>query len=212
MTPMSKSKEAAIYFHIIKAYYRHRHNGAAMRIILFSILICLASCASHQNNQPPESSRPPVVTAAREDEPLNLNFCELLGSPEKYEQKLVRVKVLYCYCFEDSKLYSSKCAVQKSVWVQGSFNKCSNAGRIDDFQSPGKDEPSFPRWGAHTVGIVAVGKLVGIKGGYGQMNRFDYLFDIKCLERAELFDLKGRDPAAMPKKQQLQVEEFENSN
>jgi hypothetical protein len=183
-----------------------------IRIILLSMLLCLAACTSHEINKSPESNNQKVVASANDDEPLNVSLCDLLQSPEKYEQKLIRVKALYCYCFEDSSLYSSKCPAQKSVWVQGSFDKCSNAGRIDDFQSPGKDELSFPRWGAHTVGIVAVGKLVGVKGGYGQMNRFDYLFDIKCLERAELFDLKGRNPAEMPKKQQLQVEEFENSN
>jgi hypothetical protein len=183
-----------------------------MKFILLGILLCLAACGSHQTQKFPESDDPQIAASAKDDEPLKVNFCDLLQFPEKYEQKLIRIKVLYCYCFEDSELFSSKCTIQKSVWLQGSLEKCRDAGRIDDFQSPAKGELAFPRWGGHTVGVVAIGKLIGTKGGYGHMNGFNYLFNIECLERAELFDPQGKRPAAMTKEQRRKVEEFENSN
>jgi hypothetical protein len=183
-----------------------------MKLILLVILLCLAACGPHQTQKSSESNNPQGVASAQGDEPLNVDFCDLLQSPEKYEQKLIRIKAIYCYCFEDSELYSSKCTIKKSAWVQGSFEKCRNAGRVDDFQSPAGDEPAFPRWGGHTVGVVAVGKLIGTKGGYGHMNGFDYLLNIQCLERAELFDRGGKKPPAMTKEQRQKVEEFEDSN
>ena len=183
-----------------------------MKVILLLLFICTVSCAPQQTNKLPQSSNPHVAASAKDDEPLNVTVCDLLQSPEKYEQKLIRIKALYCYCFEDSELYSSKCPTERSFWVQGSFERCRNAGRIDDFQSPAKGELAFPRWGARTVGIVAVGKLIGTKGGYGHMNEFAYLFNIECLERAELFDLKGKRPAEMTKDERRKVEEFEISN
>jgi hypothetical protein len=183
-----------------------------MKIVVAFLLLCLSACTSHQVNKSPEPNQPQVVASANEAEPLNVDLCELLQSPQKYEQKLIRIKAIYCYCFEDSNLSSTNCSVQKSVWVQGSLDKCKNAGRVDDFQSPAKDEPASPRWGAHTVGIVAIGKLIGTRGGYGQMNGYDYLFEIRCLERAELFDVHGKKPAAMTKEQQHKVEVFETSN
>lgn len=183
-----------------------------MKIILLFILLCLTACTSYQTRKPSEANHSQVAGSTQDETPPTVDLCELLQAPEKYEQKLIRIKALYCYCFEDTELYSSKCPSQRSMWVQGSFQKCKNAGRIDDFESPSKDEPAFPRWGGHTVGIDAIGKLIGTKGGYGHMNKFAYLFDIECLERAELFDLKGKRPAEMTIEQRRKVEAFENSN
>jgi hypothetical protein len=184
-----------------------------MKIILFVMLLCLTGCTQSQTRQSAELNNPQPVASAKEIEPVNVNLCELLQSPEKYEQKLIRIKALYCYCFEDSKLYSSKCITEKSVWVQGSFEKCRNAGLVEDFQSQSKDEPAAKRWGGRTIGVVAVGRLIGTKGGYGHMNQYAYLFNIECLDRAVLFDLQGKRPAEMAlEEQRRKAEEFENAN
>jgi hypothetical protein len=103
-------------------------------------------------------------------------------------------------------LFSSKCSIEKSVWVEGASVECKNPGRIDEI-----DYPGHPGWNDRTVGIVAVGRLVGTKGGYGHMNGYDYLFRIECLERAEIIDRKGNTPAGMTEEQRRKVEEFENS-
>jgi hypothetical protein len=182
-------------------------KGVTMRFVLLFIFICLASCASPQANKPLESNHPQAAAPAREDEPLNVDFCDLLQSPEKYEQKLIRIKAIYCSCFERAELFSLKCAAQKSVWVEGGTAKCKNPGRVEEFGYAG-----HPGWNDRTVGIVAVGKLVGTKGGYGQMNGYDYLFRIECLERAEVLDRKGNTRADMIREKHRKVEEFENSN
>jgi hypothetical protein len=187
-------------------------KAVAIRINLLFIFLSLTACAQRQPATSSHANDGKAAASVHEGEPLNVDFCDLVQAPEKYEQKLIRIRTLYCYCFEDTELYSSKCPVQRSFWVQGSFKKCTNAGRIDDFESPAKDELAFPRWGGHTVGIVAVGRLIGTKGGYGHMNAFAYLFNVECLERAELIDRQGKRPAEMTKEQRRKVEEFENSN
>jgi hypothetical protein len=178
-----------------------------MKLVLLSIIICLASCSPYQTNKPPEANNSQGETSAKEDEPLNVDFCDLLQSPEKYEQKLIRIKAVHCSCFERAELFSLKCDIQKSVWVEGSLGKCKNSGRIEELGYAG-----HPGWNDRTVAIVAVGKLIGTKGGYGQMNGYDYLFRIECLERAEIVDRKGNTPAGMTKEQRHKVEQFESSN
>jgi hypothetical protein len=182
-------------------------KGVIMKIVLLSLFICLTSCTSPQTDKPLESNNPQGAASAKEDEPLNVAFCDLLKSPEKYKQKLIRIEAIHCSCFERAELFSLKCDIQKSVWVEGSLGKCKNFGRIDEL-----DYAGHPGWNDRTVAIVALGKLIGIKGGYGQMNGYDYLFRIECLERAEIIDRKGNTPASMTKEQRLKVEEFDNSN
>lgn len=200
-----RDKERDLGSHPLR--YFAMSKDVIMKIVLLSLFICLSSCSPHQTDKPLESNNPQGVASAKEDEPLNVDFCDLLQSPEKYEQKLVRIKAIYCSCFERAELFSLKCDIQKSVWVEGGMEKCKNSGRIDELGYAG-----HPGWNDRTVAIVALGKLIGIKGGYGQMNGYDYLFRIECLERAEIIDRKGNTPTGMTKEQRLKVEEFENSN
>jgi len=62
-------------------------------------------------------------------------------------------------------------------------------------------------WGSWIFGVVAEGRLVGTNGGYGQMNRYDYLFEIDCLDRAERLDREGHPDEDVKKR----IEEFEKS-
>src|SRR5688572_30412665 len=138
-----------------------------------------------------------------------VDVCDLLRSPEKYENEPVRFKAYFCDCFENQNLYSAKCEIDKKIWVQGSLReKCKDAGRIDPFRSTAGDDADA-RYGAWTFGLTGQGRLIGAKGGYGHMNRFDYLFEIECLDHAELFDQKGLHPRDMAPQQQQKVAVFE---
>jgi hypothetical protein len=143
------------------------------------------------------------VASNKEKAPVTIAYCELLQSPEKYEQQSVRFKAIYRYGFEWAEFYSLKCATPKSVWVKREGARCENAGRIDELDYAGQ--------GGRTVGVVVVGRLVGTKGGYGHLNGYDYLFRVDCLERAEVLDRDGHIPEALTPEQRRKVEAFENS-
>ena len=163
--------------------------------LLLSGLFFLASCSSYQTGNVSPADAPDPPPTASEQTTADVDLCELLQSPDKYERKVVRVKGFFCDCFEDGTLYPANCPVQKKIWVDGSLNKCGNAGRVDAFRETSKSDPER-RYGGWTFGVIAVGRLTGTKGGYGHMNQYDYLFEIDCLEHAELFDRTGKRPAA----------------
>ena len=66
--------------------------------------------------------------------------------------------------------------------------------------------------GGRTFGIVAVGQFTGEKKGYGHMNEFDYLFQVKCFEKAKSLDKQGYVPVALTPEQRQKVIDFEGSN
>ena len=138
-----------------------------------------------------------------------VDVCDILRSPEKYENEPVRFKAYFCDCFENPNLYSAKCEIDKKIWVQGSLReKCKDAGRIDPFRSTAEND-AVARYGAWTFGVIGQGRLIGTKGGYGHMNSFDYLFEVDCLDHAELFDQKGLHPSEMTPQQQQKIAAFE---
>ena len=106
----------------------------------------------------------------------------------------------------EGELYSLKCSTKKLVWVKGSFEKCTNSARVDEIVYAG-----HPGWDDQILGIKAVGKLIGSRGGYGQLGKFDYLFEIKCLERAELI-FQNRESTISAKEKQRKIEEFEDQS
>lgn len=197
-----------------------------MRICILCLLFAMTACAVTQNNNPsapdnradktsassPESQnhKPSlsndqrVTPQAKEKEIADLSFCELLQSPEKFEQQSVRVKAIFRRGFEKSEFYSLKCPTDKHVWVRGGTNtKCPNAGRLDETNFDG---------GERTVGVVVVGKLTGTKGNYGHLGAADYEFAINCVERYEVLDRKSNAAQYLTAEQRRKVEEFERSN
>ena len=173
-------------------------------IVLLAGPFILSSCSSSQSGTPFPANTPQPAPEAT----ANVDLCELLEAPDKYEQKSVRVKGYLCDCFEDGSLYPANCSVQKKIWVEGSLAKCDGASRVDGFRQATASEPES-RYGAWTFGIIAIGRLTGTKGGYGQMNQYDLLFKIDCVEHAELLDRTGKKPAEMTEQQQRNVAEFE---
>ena len=175
-----------------------------MKVLTLCFLFCLTSCISAQNNKPPILESQQNKAQAKEVEIADVSLCELLESPEKFDQKLIRVKAIYRYGFEWSEFYSLKCSTKKRVWVEGAETKCKNAGKVDEMDYAGM--------GGRTVGVVVVGKFTGEKGGYGHMNSFDYLFRIECFEKAKILDRESYVPEALTPEQRHKVEEFEKSN
>jgi len=179
--------------------------------LLFPGILFLACCSSYQANNASSSTpagTPNQSPAISDNMTTDVDLCELLQSPEKYERNNVRIKGYFCDCFENATLYPANCAVQKKIWVQGSLARCKNARHIDAFRSAAKD-PGENTFGGWTFGVIAQGRLTGTKGGYGHMNQFDLQFDVDCLEYAELLDRNGKRPSEMTKDQQRKVEEFE---
>ena len=175
-----------------------------MRAILLSALslsvVFLVSCNSSSNSPQP----PPAPNKSITQETLDIGVCDLLKEPETYERKLVRLKGILCDCSEDGRLYSSKCADGKKIWVQGEFGTCKNADRIDKFRSASKNDGER-MWGSWHFGVIAEGRLTGSKGGYGHMNGYDYLFEIDCFQHAERLDEKSNKPEDLRRR----MEEFE---
>ena len=150
----------------------------------------------------------PLPSAERSPGAL-VDLCDILRFPVKYENKPVRFKAYFCDCFEDATIYSTNCEIDKKICVHGSLGqKCTEAGRIDPFRSASADGPEAT-YGAWTFGVIGEGRLIGTNGRYGHMNAFDYLFEIDCLEHAELLDKKGRGPKDMAPEQQPQIAAFE---
>src|SRR5688500_18059904 len=75
------------------------------------------SFSESQNNTPSTSNDHRVTPQAKEKEISNVSFCNLLKSPEKFEQQPVRLKAIFRRGFEKSEFYSLKCPTDKQVWV-----------------------------------------------------------------------------------------------
>lgn len=178
----------------------------------FSAILLTSIFLSAGCQKPPPAGLADPSTPAPTDERASgalVDVCEILRYPEKYENKPVRFKAYFCDCFENPTIYPAKCEVDKKIWVQGSRDhKCKDAGRIDPFRST-STVSAEARYGAWTFGVIGEGRLIGTKGRYGHMNAFDYLFEIDCLEHAELLDKKGRWPKDMPPEQQQKLAAFE---
>ena len=158
----------------------------------------------NQNTKPSISNEPRAAPQVKEKVISNVSFCQLLQSPEKFEQKPVRLKAIFRRGFEKSEFYSLNCPMDKRVWVDGGTNtKCANAGKFDATNFKGDEQ---------TVGVVVVGKLTGTKGNYGHLGAGDYLFHIDCVERYEVLDHKSNGAQYLTPEQRRKVEKFERSN
>jgi hypothetical protein len=158
------------------------------RIFVVSIATAFLACG----NAPPVENTQPHQTS----ELIDVDFCELVGSPEEYLNRSVQVRAILCDCFENSEIYSVRCGDAKSVWVEGGRKPCSAEARFDSTRRELADNPGEQNYGSWNFGVVAIGRLDGVTGGYGHMNAFDYRFEIDCLEHHELLDKKGFRPQA----------------
>lgn len=172
-------------------------------IFLWLTIFCFSCRSSVQTGVPAPISKPVDVEGT-----VDVRLCDILEEPEKYERKLVRVKGVFCDCFESATIYSSGCSDKKKIWVQGELGTCKNADRIDKFRSTSKNDAER-MWGSWNFAVVAEGRLTGLKGGYGHMNAYDYLFEIDCFRHAELLDSHGYSPSTMPEAERHRLDDFE---
>ena len=171
-----------------------------MKILMLLLLLNLSSCISAQNTNSADTTNQAKIPPNQDV--INVNLCELVQHPEKFEKKTIRVKAIYFYGFEWSTLYSTKCEIKERIWVERTKTQCKNADKIDEMESAGM--------GGRTVGIIAVGEFTGEKEGYGNMNSYRYLFKVDCFEKAEMLDRKNLLPDTPELKRKM--EDFENSN
>lgn len=66
--------------------------------------------------------------------------------------------------------------------------------------------------GGRAFGVIAIGQFTGEKKRYGHMNEFDFLFNVKCYEKAQMLDREGSVPQGLTSEEVRKVEEFENAN
>ena len=171
-----------------------------MKILMLLLLFNLSSCISAQNNNSSDTGKQSEAT--QNQEIVDVNLCDLVQYPEKFEKKIIRIKAIYFYGFEWSTLYSTKCEIKKRIWVDSTDAKCKNTDKLDEMDHAGM--------GGRTVGIVAVGQFTGEKERYGNMNSYRYLFKIDCFEKAEMLDRENLLPDTPKLKKKM--ENFENSN
>lgn len=154
-------------------------------------LISLAFFIMPSVLQKNDTSKPSRCDAG---EVTTVNYCDLIRSPELYDQKLVRVQAVYRYGYEWAELYCPDCLTEGRTWVDfdESFETCTKpevAKNISDNGFKGR-----------TVNVVIVGKFYGLGGGYGHMNAYQFKFLVSCVEKARIILNDSPLPNAMPKK------------
>lgn len=152
------------------------------------VLIVSSSCTQSEIRTAPE----PVTTAA--DGIVEVAFCELVDAPERYLERRVRVRAVFCDCFENAQLFSIACPTAKKVWVEGTQAPCSDKVKLPPSRRAASDNPGEQIYGSWNFGVVAVGRLTGINGKFGHMGGFDHKFEIGCLESKVHLDRKGSIP------------------
>lgn len=155
-----------------------------MKPLWLLLLLCLTF------GQQPRSSagaRPPARSEIQ-----NVEFCELLGDPGSYDQKLVRTRAIFRYGGEDtSELYCPDCSGVGWGWVIPVFG--------DSYESCTKREVvkklSRQEHTSGTVRVTIVGKFLG-----GQKGERSFQFQIQCVEQAEYITKDYHSPETLPAK------------
>ena len=139
------------------------------------------------------------------EEISTVSYCDLLQSPEKYDKKTVRVKVLYIRGFEVSALEDPECKTDKSTWVEfdSASRQCTKVEMQKEFDrvfyTPRKKKKGVIEIpGSERAELTVVGQFNGPKPGipigpegkrvltgYGHLNGFNYQFVIRCIEEVK---------------------------
>ncbi|MBC7876237.1 MAG: hypothetical protein H7Y59_03625 [Anaerolineales bacterium] len=107
-----------------------------------------------------------------------VSYCELVHTPERYDQVIVRVHATYVVGFEWSYLMDRNCTEQTWTLFISEDKTCSvNLPR-----------PLFPpkrnggRWK-----VSVVGQFFSERGNYGHLGYYPFEFNVVCIESASLF-------------------------
>jgi len=157
--------------------------------LLLSLLLSGAALGSQHKSSSSSSNRVTTV-----------EFCDLTEHPERYVNKLVRVKANYIVWWESSYLYSDSCqkgehSIHNALDCPGG-GSCTDCNRLPlECEKIGKQiskalEPYMRDSGdryhtmtAYRVSAIYIGRLVG-PGKYGHLDSFRYEFRIRRVEKA----------------------------
>ncbi|HKS26538.1 MAG TPA: hypothetical protein VJS44_01900 [Pyrinomonadaceae bacterium] len=157
------------------------------RYIVVLILVLLAGV--HPNTTAANQARKKQRTKATVKIPT-VSFCDLTDHPERYLNRVVRVRASYIAWWESSYLYSDSCRDDyhkihdAPACENPSDDECrKRADKIWSALSPKMraDKNNF----AQRVSAVFVGRLKG-PGAFGHLGAFRYEFRIMRVEKAEL--------------------------
>jgi hypothetical protein len=142
-----------------------------MNVICISVLFLLLS-----------SSVARIAAQTSEiDNVMNVTLCELLKNPEKYDEKVVRVKGVYRNFFELSELYCPDCYDEnKRVWIEST--------EVSDECLKSKEMKRLKK--AKTLLVVFVGKFQSSKSSYGHSNAYKFQIDVVCVEKSKILSKK----------------------
>ena len=138
-----------------------------------------------------ESSKP---NPTAEIEAATVAYCDLIRSPELYDQKTIRVKAIYRYGNEWSELYCGDCVKDHQTWVDfdDSFETHTEANVAKKLGDNG--------FRGRTVSVVMIGTFHSSGGGYGHMGAYRFQLLVSSVEQAEIILNDSPMPAAIPKK------------
>ena len=150
-----------------------------MRFYFASLVIFLSSCSIGYQNDEPDNT------------PQEVTYCQLARDPTAFSGKRIRVRAIYKYMFEMSRLNSPTCCPERqvSIWVDFDEKLGGNSRKL--FRR-------FPK-GMGLVLATFSGRFEG-GGTYGDGGyRFKFTVDeIENLE-ARAKPSPGRDPSWIPR-------------
>ena len=148
-----------------------------------SVLICVVTltlngCQTPPPTIPPASLRvkptPLVIPEAQ-----TVAFCDLVSSPQLYNQKIVRTEAIAArMTFEVVFLYAQKCN-HSEAWMDFEFDNNKAYETLAPLMPVGRDDQG-------QVNVTIVGRFDGpSKEGYGHLNASRFHFLIMAVEKAE---------------------------
>jgi hypothetical protein len=134
--------------------------------------------------KPEELAWPPPLSAVVEKAPT-VDFCELVGNPQQYNNKVVRTEAVFSTNKENVVLYSLECDhPHKNVWVE--FD--ASYVYTDESVLKKLEQVLCPRTqcSVSQALVRVVGRFEGPREhGYGHLDGYRFKFSIMRLEQAE---------------------------
>lgn len=144
------------------------------------LALTFVGCGSRSATIPaPSLAEKPTPAAIPEAE--TVAFCDLVSSPQLYNQKIVRTEAIAAVMtFEVALLYDPKCN-RKDAWMDYEYDN-DQASEVTDALL----RRNFGRNETRRAYVTAVGRFNGpSKEGYGHLNSFRLHFVVMTVEKAE---------------------------
>jgi hypothetical protein len=153
------------------------------RKTLLLLLISLVWCASFFGQTRKRAN------ARRTVDPVpTVDFCDLTVHPERYSDKLVRVKASFVSWWESSYLYNVRCET-----AEKKIHDALDCSGDEDCEHLGKEVYGYinprERADSHNYArrayVIIIGRLIGpCETGFGHLNGFKFEFRIRKVEAA----------------------------